>query len=192
VNIQEPTRCLGKIPPPTTANVTGNTTFPTFVEGELQLTQTLDGHKVTPGREFFLSCLCLLVTLCCDHRTLLVSFSTSFLCRHTCARTCSRLTEEHFLLLQLRTAACSLCRPRAASTMAQTRLSGCALSWMRCCLLFTLHSSSLLHSCGYQAVFKDTCAAVVDAAHAVQCNCITHGLLGPPVQVESADSSCIR
>ena len=51
--MQEPTRCLGRIPPTTTANVTGNTTFPTFVEGELQLTQTLDGHKVTPGRESF-------------------------------------------------------------------------------------------------------------------------------------------
>ena len=47
--MQEATRCLGRIPPTTT--VKGNTTFPTFVEGEQQLTQTLDGHKVTPGRE---------------------------------------------------------------------------------------------------------------------------------------------
>ena len=50
--MQEPARCLGRIPSTTT--VKGNTTFPTFVEGELQLTQTLDGHKVTPGRKFVL------------------------------------------------------------------------------------------------------------------------------------------
>ena len=50
--MQEPARCLGRIPSTTT--VKGNTTFPTFVEGELQLTQTLDGHKVTPGRKYFL------------------------------------------------------------------------------------------------------------------------------------------
>jgi hypothetical protein len=46
---QEAASCLGNIPNTTMA--VGNTTMPTFVEGELQLTQTLDGPKVTPGRE---------------------------------------------------------------------------------------------------------------------------------------------
>ena len=48
--LQEPTRCLGNIPPTVTA--VGNTTTPQSVEGEQQLTQTLGGAKVTPGREF--------------------------------------------------------------------------------------------------------------------------------------------
>ena len=49
LSLQEATQCLGNIPLTTMAR--GNTTFPTFVEGELQLTQTLDGPKITPGRE---------------------------------------------------------------------------------------------------------------------------------------------
>ena len=48
--MQEPTRCLGNIPPTVTA--VGNTTTPQSVEGEQQLTQTLGGPKVTPGREY--------------------------------------------------------------------------------------------------------------------------------------------
>jgi hypothetical protein len=39
------TQCLGNIPPPVTA------AGPANVEGELQLTQTLNGPKATAGRE---------------------------------------------------------------------------------------------------------------------------------------------
>jgi hypothetical protein len=47
---QEPTRCLGNIPP--TVRAVGNTTTPKTVEGELQLTQALNGPLATPGPEF--------------------------------------------------------------------------------------------------------------------------------------------
>ena len=47
--MQEPTRCLGNIPPTVTA--VGNTTRPQSVEGQLQLTQALTGPLATPGRE---------------------------------------------------------------------------------------------------------------------------------------------
>lgn len=47
---QEPTRCLGNIPPTVTA--IGNTTRPQSVEGQLQLTQALTGPLATPGPEF--------------------------------------------------------------------------------------------------------------------------------------------
>jgi hypothetical protein len=51
--VQEPTRCLGNIPP--TVRAVGNTTTPKTVEGELQLTQALNGPLATPGREHSLS-----------------------------------------------------------------------------------------------------------------------------------------